>query len=147
MDPLFALVANLARRHSLGTVGIAGDYARGTQDHTSRLAILVRGPIDRAEAFVRELAEASQLVVTLYDVERLPWPSPLHLSVRWVNVDTLPRVLYPRGAVSLIQIGDLSARVPLENIPHMQATDGPIPSPRPGRFSATFRAPVGGFLI
>lgn len=149
MDPLFGVVADLAKRHNLGTVGIAGAHALGTtqKDNWHRLEILLRGPLERADAFGRELAEAAQLRVDLHDVERLPWASHLHLAVRWLNVDRLPRVQYPRGAVAEVTIGELSGRVPFANVPHLHAIDGPPPTPPPGRATMTHYAPIGGFLL
>lgn len=111
------------------------------------LDVLVCVPLERANAFGLELAEAAQCAVHLHNVERLPWSSHHHLCVRWYNVDRLPRVPYPRGAVSFVRIDETRYRVPLASIPHMHAVDGPPPPPKTGRATEIFRAPIGGFLI
>lgn len=146
MDPKFATVAKLAAEHRVGSVGIVGPHALRTAQPGDRLQLLVSKCLAKCGRFAAALAEQLDEPVELHDAARLPWASHLHLSVCWLNVDTLPRVEYPRGAVALMKHGAGFVNVPLAGIPHLVPVDRPPPV-KPGRASKVYEAPPGGFLI
>ena len=104
-----------------------------------------------AEAFAHELSFVTYLAVQLYDFHLVPWAHPLHLCVRWLNVDSIPVMDCPRGAVTRWNLkrhgrtGEASVR--LESLPHFRGVDGRVETPV-GEFVRVFGpAPLGGFLM
>ena len=144
-------IGSLAAKHRVGTVGLVGAHAAGTAGLWTPLELFVTVPFEAAEAFARELSFATYLAVQLYDFHLVPWAHPLHLCVRWLNVDVIPVMDCPRGAVTRWKLKHegrfVEASVPLESLPHFRAVDGRVATPV-GEFVRVFGpAPLGGFLM
>lgn len=150
--PVCDLLARLARRYNLGTVGLAGRHAAGVARTCDPLEVFVVVDLDRAELFGTQLADVLECgYVHVYDCRRLSWAHPLHLCVRWLNVDALPVLECPRGAVSRWRMetaqGLSEALVALEGLPHFRGVARPTSPPR-GEFLRVFGPPpFGGFLV
>ena len=148
---LVALIAELAAKHRLGTVGIAGSFARGEEAPGADIDLIVTVPLRMAERFAALLAEAADRTVHLHAFSALPWHHPYHLCIRWLNCRRMPVTYAPRGAViRRIVRRDGSAfdlSVPVERIAHFVPIDRPPPTtPQAGsRFVAA--PPLGGFLL
>lgn len=141
----------LAAKHRVGTVGLVGAHAIGTAGLWTPIELFVTVSFESAEAFARELSFITYLAVQLYDFRLVPWAHPLHLCVRWLNVDTIPVMECPRGAVTRWKLKHegrtIEAAVPLESLPHFRAVDGGVATPV-GEFVRVFGpAPLGGFLM
>ena len=151
LPKLSALITTLAQKHRIGTVGLVGAHANGTAGQWTPLDLFVTVPFEKAEAFARELSFATYLAVQLYDFHVVPWAHPLHLCVRWLNVDTIPLMDCPRGAVTRWKLkrdgGTIEASLPLESLPHFHGTDALV-AQREGEFMRVFGpAPLGAFLM
>ena len=148
---LIALIAELAAKHRLGTIGIAGSVARGEDCPGADIDLLVTVPLRMAERFAFVLADKTDRTIHLHAFAALPWHHPYHLCIRWLNCRRLPVTYAPRGAV----IRRLTRRdgrthelaVPVERIAHFVPIDRPPPAtPQAGsRFVAA--PPLGGFLL
>ena len=144
-------IASLAAKHRIGTVGLVGAHAAGIAGPWTPLELFVTVPFETAEAFARELSFATYLAVQLFDFRLVPWAHPLHLCVRWLNVDAIPVTDCPRAAVTRWKLDHkgqtVEASVPLESLPHFRAVDGRIATPV-GEFVRVFGpTPLGGFLM
>ena len=148
---LGALIAELAAKHRLGTVGLAGSSARGEDCAGADIDVLVTVPLHIAERFAKALADSTDRTVHLHAFASLPWHHPYHLCIRWLNCRRLPTTLAPRGAVirRLVRRDGrpLELAVPVEHIAHFVPIDRPPPAtPQAGsRFVAA--PPLGGFLL
>lgn len=148
---LAALVAELAAKHRLGTVGLAGSVARGEECAGADIDVLVTVPLRMAERFAAALADKTDRTVHLHAFSALPWHHPYHLCIRWLNCRRMPVTYAPRGAVIrrvTRQAGQThELAVPVERIPHFVPIDRPPPTtPQAGsRFVAA--PPLGGFLL
>ncbi len=141
----------LAAKHRIGTVGLVGAHAAGIAGPWTPLELFVTVPFEAAEAFAHELSYVTYLAVHLCNFRLVPWAHPLHLCVQWLNVDAMPVMECPRGAImrwKLKRDGQtVEAAVPLESLPHFRATDAPVATPV-GDFMRVFGpAPLGGFLM
>ena len=144
-------IGTLAAKHRVGTVGLVGAHAAGIAGPWTPLELFVTVPFETAEAFARELSFTTYLAVQLYDFRLVPWAHPLHLCVRWLNVDAIPIVKCPRGAVTRRKLKHegrtIEFVVPLESLPHFLAVDGRVVTPV-GEFVRVFGpTPLGGFLM
>jgi predicted nucleotidyltransferase len=145
------LIAELAARHRLGTVGLAGSDARAEATRGADIDVLVTVPLRTAECFAAVLADKTDRTVHLHAFASLPWHHPYHLCIRWLNCRRMPLTFAPRGAViRRIVRRDGSAfdlAVPVERIAHFVPIDRPPPAtPQAGsRFVAA--PPLGGFLL
>ena len=148
---LGTLIAELAAKHRLGTVGIAGSCARGEDAPGADIDLIITVPLRMAERFAAVLADKTDRTVHLHAFASLPWHHPYHLCIRWLNCRRLPVTYAPRGAViRRIVRRDGSAfdlSVPVERIAHFVPIDRPPPAtPQAGsRFVAA--PPLGGFLL
>ena len=148
---LSELIAELAARHRLGTVGLTGSDARGEAARGADIDVLVTVPLRMAERFAAALADRTDRSIHLHAFAALPWHHPYHLCIRWLNCRRMPMTYAPRGAVIRRIVRrdgstfDLS--VPVERIPHFVPIDRPPPAtPQAGsRFVAA--PPLGGFLL
>lgn len=148
---LAALVTELAVKHRLGTIGLAGSIARGEEWPGADIDVLVTVPLRLAKRFAAALADKTDRTVHLHAFAALPWHHPYHLCIRWLNCGRLPTTFAPRGAV----IRRITRRtgvvhelaVPVERIPHFVPIDKTPPAtPQAGsRFVAP--PPLGGFLL
>src|SRR5438067_7961717 len=133
-DPLdlCGLIAPLAARHKLGTIGLAGTHAIGSAEAHDPVELIVTVSLSRAEAFAQELSEATERAVHLYAFDLLPWAHPLHLCVKWLNVDRMPIAECPRGAVSRWKIvrngSDFETAVRLDSLSHFRSADRFVPA-------------------
>jgi hypothetical protein len=147
---LCRLIATLARRHGLGTVGLVGAHANGTAGADDPVELFITDAFSNAEKFAHSLCEKTRRAVHLYDFHFVPWAHPLLLCVRWLNVIQIPITECPRGAVTrwkLTRIGQtFEAAVRLESLPHFRAVNGFVAT-RTGDFLRVFEPPVGGFLL
>ncbi|MEA3212435.1 MAG: hypothetical protein QOE70_5492 [Chthoniobacter sp.] len=145
------LIAELAAKHRLGTIGLAGSDARGDATAAADIDVLVTVPLRMAERFAAALADRTDRAVHLHAFAALPWHHPYHLCIRWLNCRRLPMTYAPRGAViRRIVRRDGSAfdlSVSVERIAHFVPIDRPPPTtPQAGsRFVAA--PPLGGFLL
>ena len=148
---LSELVAELAAKHRLGTVGLTGSCARGENAPGADIDLIITVPLRMAERFAAVLADRMDRTVHLHAFASLPWHHPYHLCIRWLNCRRLPVTYAPRGAViRRIVRRDGSAfdlSVPVERIAHFVPIDSPPPAtPQAGsRFVAA--PPLGGFLL
>ena len=148
---LVALIGELAAKHRLGTVGLAGSCARGEDAPGADIDLLITVPLRMAERFAAVLADKNDRTVHLHAFAALPWHHPYHLCIRWLNCRRMPVTYVPRGAViRRIVRRDGSAfdlSVPVERIAHFVPIDRPPPTtPQAGsRFVAA--PPLGGFLL
>lgn len=148
---LGALIAELAAKHRLGTVGLAGSCARGENATGADIDVLITVPLHMAERFAAVLADKTDRTVHLHAFAALPWHHPYHLCIRWLNCRRLPVTYAPRGAVirRLVRRDGtaMDMAVPVERIAHFVPIDSPPPTtPQPGsRFVAA--PPLGGFLL
>ncbi len=148
---LCAIIAALAAKHRLGTVGLTGSLARGDEAPGADIDVIVTVPVLIAERFGTALAETAERAVHLHGFESLPWHHPYHLCVRWLNCRRLPIKLAPRGAtVTVLQLhGGTRAqcRIPVERVPHFMPVPGlPTTSPQAGSHIIP-APPLGGFLL
>lgn len=145
------LIAKLAAKHRLGTVGLAGSFARGDFAPESDIDVIVTEQFEKAEPFARALADAICRSVHLHAFASLPWHHPYHLCIRWLNCARLPQTFAPRGAVirRLVRHNGaaLELGVPVERIAHFVPVDVPplTTSPHGSRFVCM--PPLGGFLL
>lgn len=145
------MIAELAAKHRLGTIGLAGSTARGEDASGSDIDVIVTVPLSMAERFAATLADKTDRTVHLHAFASLPWHHPYHLCIRWLNCRRLPTTLAPRGAVirRIVRRDGIAHElaVPVERIPHFVPIDSPPPaSPQAGsRFIAA--PPLGGFLL
>ena len=144
-------IGSLAAKHRIGTVGLVGAHAAGTAGPWTPLELFVTVPFEAAGAFAHELSYATYLAVQLYDFRLVPWAHPLHLCVQWLNVDVMPVMECPRGAIMRWKLKHrgqtVEAAVPLESLPHFRATNGSVATPV-GEFMRVFGpVPLGGFLM
>ena len=148
---LSELIAELAAKHRLGTVGIAGSCARGEDAPGADIDLIITVPLRMAERFAAVLADKTDRTVHLHAFASLPWHHPYHLCIRWLNCRRLPTTYAPRGAViRRVVRRDGQAHelaVPVERIAHFVPIDRPPPAtPQAGsRFVAA--PPLGGFLL
>ena len=148
---LSEFIAGLAARHRLGTVGLAGSFARGEQWPDADIDVIVVARLQMAERFAAALADKTDRTVHLHAFASLPWHHPYHLCIRWLNCRRLPVTYAPRGAVirRIVRrdgtVFDLS--VPVERIAHFAPIDRP-PQTSPQAGSLLVAAPpLGGFLL
>ncbi len=157
MDHRFNLIAPLAMKWQIGTVGLAGSHATGTADPLAPVEVFVTVPLESAPTedlrgiprligFAEELALEMECAVHLYDPHALPFAHPLHFAVRWLNVTTLPRVRVPLGA-TLRCLNGSPVCIPLAQIPHFAEAEGPPPTPRGRALLVVPAPPPGAFLI
>jgi len=142
-------IARLARDCSVGTVALTGAWAKGAASELDPVEVFATVPLDRVTIFGTMLADETGGLVRIYECRLLAWAHPLHLCARWLNVDRLPSLPCPRGAVTRWKCArtGASASVLLETLPHFHAVDGYMPTPR-GEFVRVFGPPpIGGFLI
>ncbi len=151
VSDLGALIADLAAKHRLGTVGLAGSVARGEEWPGADIDVIVIVRLQMAERFAAALSDATDRTVHLHAFAALPWHHPFHLCIRWLNCRRLPTTFAPRGAVIrriVRRDGQaLELAVPIERIAHFVPIDRPPPvTPQAGsRFVAA--PPLGGFLL
>ena len=79
---LIALIAELAAKHRLGTIGIAGSVARGEDCRGADIDLLVTVPLRMAERFAAVLADKTDRTIHLHAFAALPWHHPYHLCIR-----------------------------------------------------------------
>ena len=148
---LIALIAELAAKHRLGTIGIAGSVARGEDCAGADIDLLVTVPLRMAERFAAVIADKTDRTVHLHAFAALPWHHPYHLCIRWLNCRRLPVTYAPRGAV----IRRLTRRdgrtnelaVPVERIAHFVPIDRPPPTTPQAGSRLVAAPPLGGFLL
>lgn len=148
---LAALIAELAAKHRLGTVGLAGSVARGEDCAGADIDVLITVPLRMAERFASVLADKTDRTVHLHAFSALPWHHPYHLCIRWLNCRRLPVTYAPRGAVIRRLVrrdgAAMEMAVPVERIAHFVPIDRP-PSATPQAGSRFVAAPpLGGFLL
>lgn len=141
---LHSLVAALAAAHNVGTVGIV-DRMDCPDD---KLRLFVMRPLAELSEFGHELTEASGCAVRLMDAESTPFRNPDHYRVKWCNVDRMPVVPSPRGAIATVKHPNGAiVRVPLDSIPHFAPTSEVVRTRTTGNY-LDFPAPaLGVFLI
>ena len=145
------MIAELAAKHRLGTIGLAGSTARGEDAPGADIDVIITAPLSMAERFAAMLADKTDRTVHLHAFASLPWHHPYHLCIRWANCRRLPTTLAPRWAVirRIVRRDGIAHElaVPVERIPHFVPIDSPPPaSPQAGsRFIAA--PPLGGFLL
>ena len=114
------------------------------------MELFITMPFEKAEVFAHALAEETNRAVHLYNFHCVPWAHPLHLCVRWLNVDRLPVRDCPRGAVMRWRMNrhgqTHQAVVRLESLPHFRGVDGPV-AHRDGEFMCVIGPALGGFLL
>jgi predicted nucleotidyltransferase len=148
---LCTLVAELAAKHRLGTVGLAGSCARGEDAPGADIDLIVTVPLRMTERFAAVLADKTDCTIHLHAFAALPWHHPYHLCIRWLNCRRMPVTYAPRGAVirRIVRRDGrvLNLAVSVERIPHFVPIDTPPPAaPQPGsRFVCA--PPLGGFLL
>jgi len=142
-------ITRRARECSIGAVALVGARANGTATPDDPVEVFATVPLERTEWFGTQLADETGGLVRVYDCRLISWAHPLHLCARWLNVDRLPSLPCPRGAVArwTCQRTGAQAAVLLETLPHFHPVDGYVPTPR-GEFVRVFGPPpIGGFLI
>lgn len=142
-------ISRLARECDLGAMALIGARARGLAVDDDPVEVFATVPLERTDRFGTQLADETGGIVRVYDCRLISWAHPLHLCARWLNVDRLPSLPCPRGAVSRWTCKATGARaaVLLETLPHFHPVDGYVPTP-PGEFVRVFGPPpIGGFLI
>lgn len=148
---LSELIAELAAKHRLGTVGLAGSDARGEATRGADIDVLVTVPLRMAERFAAALANRLDRTVHLHSFAALPWHHPYHLCIRWLNCRRLPTTLAPRGAVIrriVRRDGQaLELAVPVERIAHFVPIDRPPPTAPQAGSRLVAAPPLGGFLL
>ena len=148
---IVALIAELAAKYRLGTVGLAGSFARGEDAPGADIDLIITVPLRMAERFAAVFADKTDRTVHLHAFAALPWHHPYHLCIRWLNCRRMPVTYAPRGAVirRIVRRDGrvLNLAVPVERIPHFVPIDRPPPAtPQAGsRFVAA--PPLGGFLL
>ncbi len=151
VSDLCTLIAELAVKHRLGTVGLAGSFARGEVWPDADIDVIVVARLALAERFAAALAERTDRTVHLHAFAALPWHHPYHLAIRWLNCRRLPVTCAPRGAV-IRRVARRDGRtfemaVPVERIAHFAPIDRP-PQAIPHAGSLLVAAPpLGGFLL
>ena len=145
------MIAQLAAKHRLGTVGLAGSFARGEQWADADIDVIVTARLQSAERFAAALAERTDRTIHLHAFAALPWHHPYHLAIRWLNCRRLPVTCAPRGAVirRIVRRDGraLEMAVPVERIAHFAPIDRP-PQITPQAGSLLVAAPpLGGFLL
>ena len=148
---LIALIAELAAKHRLGTIGIAGSVARGEDCPGADIDLLVTVPLRMAERFAAVLADKTDRTIHLHAFAALPWHHPYHLCIRWLNCRRLPVTYAPRGAV-IRRITRRDGRthelaVPVERIAHFVPIDRPPPATPQAGSRLVAAPPLGGFLL
>ncbi len=148
---LLALIGELAAKHRLGTIGLAGSCARGEDAPGADIDLLITVPLRMAERFAAVLADKTDRTVHLHAFAALPWHHPYHLCIRWLNCRRMPVTYAPRGAVirRLVRRDGtaMDMTVPVERIAHFVPIDrAPPTTPQPGS-RCVAAPPLGGFLL
>lgn len=148
---LCAIIAALAARHRLGTVGLAGSFARGEEWPDADIDVIVNVPMRMAGRFAPALAAKTDRTIHLHAFSALPWHHPYHLCIRWLNCRRMPVTHAPRGAVIRRMVrrdgSTIELAVPVERIAHFVPIDRP-PQVIPHAGSLLVAAPpLGGFLL
>jgi predicted nucleotidyltransferase len=151
VSDLCTLIAEFAVTHRLGTVGLAGSFARGEIWPDADIDVIVVARLQMAERFAAALAERTGRTVHLHAFAALPWHHPYHLAIRWLNCRRLPVTFAPRGAVIRRVIRrdgrTLEMCVPIERIAHFAPIDRtPQATPHAGSLLVA-APPLGGFLL
>lgn len=148
---LAALVAELAAKHRLGTVGLTGSDARGEEWPGADIDVIVTVRLQMAERFAAALSDATDRTIHLHAFTALPWHHPYHLCIRWLNCRRLPTTFVPRGAVIrriVRRDGEaLELAVPVERVAHFVPIDRPPPATPQAGSRFVVPPPLGGFLL
>ena len=136
-------------------MGLVGARARGNESPWHPVELFITRPFEEAEDFARELSRTAYLAVHLYAFDLVPWAHPLHLCVRWLNVDAIPVMECPRGAITRWQMehngNSVEASVLLESLPHFRPGQKFVSTrtfQKSGEFVRMFGPPpIGGFLM
>lgn len=143
------LIARLARECGIGTVALVGAWANGTASELDPVEVFATVPLERVTRFGTMLADETGGLVRVYECRLVSWAHPLHLCARWLNVDRIPSLPCPRGAVLrwTCERTGAKASVPMETLLHFHGLDGCVQM-HTGEFVRVFGPPpIGGFLL